>query len=151
MMHRFLLENSKNETDKLALKSEWSHFANSYVHNFKSSRLTLRKHGIFQKLGNDTRIVILRSEKGNGVVVLDRIQYDNAIKEIISDKPKFKELLEDGTVKREAKLQRFLQKLKNEKKCLNDVDYKCIYPFGSAPAKIYGTPKMHNLTDSHFS
>ena len=30
-------------------------------------------------------IVILRSDKGNGVLVLDRIQYDNVIKEIISD------------------------------------------------------------------
>ena len=46
------------------------------------------------------------------------------------------------------KLQRFLRTLKNEKKCLNDVDYKFIYPSGSAPAKIYGTPKMHKLTDS---
>ena len=34
------------------------------------------------------------------------------------------------------------------KNCLNDVDYKFIYPSGSAPAKIYGTPKMHKLTDS---
>ena len=51
-------------------------------------------------------------------------------------------------MKGEAKLQRFLQILKNEKKCLNNIDYKFIYPFGSALAKIYGTPKMHKLTDS---
>ena len=81
-------------------------------------------------------------------MVLDRNQYDNAIKEIISDKTKFKELPEDVTIKREAKLQRFLRTLKNEKKYLNGVDYKFIYPSGSAPAKIYGTPKMHKLTDS---
>ena len=41
---------------------------------------------------------------------------------------------------------RFLRTLTIEKKCLNDVDYKLIYPSGSAPAKIYGTPKMHKLT-----
>ena len=82
-------------------------------------------------------------------MVLDRIQYDKVIKEIISDKTKFKELPEDVTIKREAKLQRYLRTLKNEKKCLNDVDnYKFIYPSGSAPAKIYGTPKMYKLTDS---
>ena len=101
-----------------------------------------------KKLKNDKSIVILRSDKGNGVVVLDRIQYDNAIKEIISDKTKFKELPEDVTLKREAKPQRFLRNLKNEKKILNDVDYKFIYPSGFAPAKIYATPKMHKLTDS---
>ena len=75
---------------------------------------------------------------------LDRIQYDNAIKEIISDKTKFKEFPQDVTIK----LQRFLRTLKNETKRLNDVDYKCIYPSGSTPAKIYGTPKMYKLTDS---
>ena len=148
MMHRFLLENLKNEIDKPALKSELSHLANSTVHNYKPSRSTLRKHGILIKLKNDKSIVILRPDKRNGVVVLDRNQYDNAIKEIISDKTKFKELPEDVTIKREGKLQRFLRTLKNEKKCLNDVDYKFIYPSGSAPAKFYGTPKMHNLTDS---
>ena len=79
-------------------------------------------------------------------MVLDRTQYDNAIKKIISDKTKFKELPEDVTIKREAKLKRFLRTLKNDKKCLNDVDYKFIYPSGSAPAKIHGTPKMHKLT-----
>ena len=34
------------------------------------------------------------------------------------------------------------------KNCLNDADYKFIYPSGPAPAKIYGTPKIHKLTDS---
>ena len=32
----------------LALKSELSHPANSYVHNYKPSRSTLRKHGILK-------------------------------------------------------------------------------------------------------
>ena len=111
-------------------------------------RSTLRKHGIWKKLQNEKSIVILRPDKGNGAVVLDQIQYDNVSKGIISDETKFKELLENVTIKREAKLQRFLRTLKNEKKCLNDVDHKFIDPSGSAPAKIYGTPKMHNLTDS---
>ena len=99
MMHRFLLENLKNEIDKPALKSELSHLVNSYVYNYKLSRSTLRKHGIWKKLKSNKSIVILRPDKGNGVVVLDRTQYDNVIKEIISDKTKFKELREDVTIK----------------------------------------------------
>ena len=70
------------------------------------------------------------------------------IKDIISDRTKFKGLPENVTVKREAKLQRFFRTLKNNQKYLNNVDYKFIYLSGSAPAKIYGTPKMHKLTDS---
>ena len=53
---------------------------------------------------SDKSIVILGPGKVNGVVVLDRTQYDNAIKEIINDKTKFKELPEDFTIKREANL-----------------------------------------------
>ena len=115
MIHRFLLKQLKNEIEETARKSELSHLANSYVDNYKSFRSTLRKHEILKKLKRDQSIVILWPDKRNGVVVLDRIQYDNAIKEIISDKTKFKELPEDFTIKREGKLQRFLRTLRNEK------------------------------------
>ena len=47
-------------------------------------------------------------------------------------------------------VQRFLQTLNNEGKCLNNVDYEFIYPSGSAPAKINDAPKMHKLIDSDF-
>lgn len=99
MMHCFLLENLKSKIDKPALKSELLHFANSYVYNYKPSRPTLRKRGILRKLKNNKSIIILRRDKGNGIVVLDRIQSDNVINEIISDKTKIKELPEDETIK----------------------------------------------------
>ena len=51
-------------------------------------------------------------DKGNGVVILDRKLYNNAIGEISSDTSKFEKLNEDSTLKREASLQRFLHKLK---------------------------------------
>ena len=89
-MHRFLLENFKKDIDKPALKSEFHHLANSYLHNYKPSRSALKKHGILKKLMKHTSIIILRSDKGNRVVALDRIQYHSVIKEIISDKSKFK-------------------------------------------------------------
>ena len=99
MMHHFLLGNLKNETDKPALKSYLSQLANSYFDNYKKSSSTLRKHGILKKLRSNKSIPILQPDKGNGIVVLDRTQYDNTIKEIISDKTKFKELSEDVTIK----------------------------------------------------
>ena len=55
---------------------------------------------------------------------------------------KFKELPQDVTIKQEAKLQRFLQKLKNEKKCLSNVDYEFINLSGSASARFCGTPQI---------
>ena len=90
----------------------------------------------------------MRQDKGSGVVVLNRRYYEKSIKNVINEKTKFNELSEDVTIKRESKLQRFLRSLKNNK-CLGNVEYGKIYPSGSSPAKIYGSPKMHKPFDSN--
>ena len=89
----------------------------------------------------------MKPDKGSGVVILDRKLYNNAIQEIISDTSKFEKLNEDPTLKREASLQRFLRKLK-QKNFFNEIEYDKLYPSGSAPARIYGTPKMHKFSSS---
>ena len=92
-------------------------------------------------------IVITKPDKGNRVVILYRKLYDNAFQEIISDSSKSEKLNEDPTLKREASLQRFLRKLK-QKNFFNEIEYDKLYPSGSAPARIYGTPKMHKFSSS---
>ena len=52
-------------------------------------------------------------------------------------------------MKREASLQRILRKLK-QKNLFNEIEYDKLYPSGSAPARIYGTPKMHNFSSDSF-
>ena len=52
----------------------------------------------------------MKPDKGDGVVILDRKLYNNAIVEIISDTSKFEKLSEDPTLKREALLECFLHK-----------------------------------------
>ena len=79
---------------------------------------------------------------------LNRKDYEKSFKNLLNDKTKFKELSEDVTIKRESKLQRFLRTLKNNKR-LDNVEYEQIYPSGFSPAKIYGSPKMHNPFDSN--
>ena len=92
-------------------------------------------------------MLITKPDKGNGVVILDQKFYDNAVPEIISNIPKFKKLNEDPALKCEASLQRFLRKLK-QKTFLNENEYKKLYPSGSAPPRIYGTPKMQKFSSS---
>ena len=65
-------------------------------------------------------------------------------KKIISDTSKFEKLNEDPTLKREVSLQRFLRKLK-QKTFFNENEYDKLFPSGSAPALIYGTPEMLKL------
>ena len=60
---------------------------------------------------------------------------------------KFQKLCEDLTLKREASLQCFLCKLK-QKNFFNEIQYDKLYPSGSAPARIYVTPKLHKFSSS---
>ena len=131
-----------NEVNTILILFSLQYYLPSFANFFLLTLL------IFYKLHNDKEIVILRQDKGSGVVVLNRRYYEKSIKNVINDKTKFNELSEDVTIKRESKLQRFLRSLKNNK-CLDNVEYGKIYPSGSSPAKIYGSPKMHKAFDSN--
>ena len=113
-IHRSFLNNLKSEETKSQIKAHLSYLANSYFYNYKPSPRILRQHRVLRNLRKNKDIVITKPDKGNGVVILDRKLYNNAIKEIISDTSKFEKLNEDPTLKREASLQRFLRKLKQK-------------------------------------
>ena len=66
----------------------------------------------------------------------------------MSDTSKFEKLHDDQILKREASLQRFLRKLK-QKNFIHEIEYYKLYPSDSAPARIYGFPKMHKFSSSN--
>ena len=68
-----------------------------------------------------------RPDKGNGVVVLDEVTYDNAISDLLSDDTKFKKWQSDLTLRREGQLQRYLRKLKKSS-AFDSVTCCDIYP-----------------------
>ena len=122
----------------------------SYLHflNYKPSSRILRQHRVLRNFRKNKDIVITKPDKRNAAVILDRKRYNNAIEEIISGTSKFKKLNENPTLKREASLKRFLRKLK-QKKNFHEMEYDTLFPSGSAPAPIYGTPKMHKFSSSN--
>ena len=146
-IHGLFLNNFKSEETKSQIKLHFSYLANSYFYNCKSSPRILHQHRIFRDLRKNKDIVITKPGKGNGVVILDRKLYNNAIEEIISDTSKIEKLGEDPTLKREASLQRFLRNLK-QKNFFNEIEHDKLYPSGSASTRIYGTPKMHQFSSS---
>jgi len=148
LIHRFLKEDLISEDNTGHLKSDLSHLANCYYYNYQPTKETLRKHKILHKLKKNKDIVITKPDKGSGVVVLNREEYNKGIYEVILDKRKFKKLEKDLTLQREGQLQRFLRKLKKDG-FLNDDIYNDIYPNGSLPARIYGLPKMHKLSSTN--
>ena len=104
----------------------------------------MRQHRVLRNLRKNKDIVITKPDKGNEVVIVNWKLYDNAIKEIISDTSKFEKLTEYPTLRLEASLHRFLCKLKQKNIC-NEIEYDKLYPSGSAPGRIYGTPKMNKF------
>ena len=98
-----------------------------------------------KQLGNDSSIVVLKPDKGNGVVLLDRSDYDAKMCSILSDSSKFKLLSEDPlriTQKREENLRSYLRGLKNNGTLPNSV-YDHLAPCGTNPGRLYGLPKVH--------
>ena len=72
------------------LGADLSHLAHSYVSAHRPSTADRKKYRILKDLKKKQNIVILKPNKGNGVVVLDRITYDNGILKIINDTSKFR-------------------------------------------------------------
>ena len=124
-----------------------SYLANSCFYNYEPSPRILRQHHVLGYLRKNRDIVITKLDKSNGVVILDQKLYDNTIEEIISDTSKFENLNEDSTSKCEASLQRFLCKLK-QKNFFKNSEYDKLYPSGSVPARVYGTPKIHKFSSN---
>ena len=76
---------------------------------------------------------LLFQDKRNGVVILDRWSYMSKIYDIVNDESKFLKLSSDPTLRRKNKDFFTMEQSDN------------IYPSGSQPTRIYGTPKTHTL------
>ena len=121
------------EETKSQIKAHLWDLANSYFYNYKPSPGILRQHRVLRNVRKNKDIVITKPDKGNGIVILDRKLYNNAIQELISDTCKFEKLNEDPTLNHEASLQRFLRNLK-QKKFFNENEYDKLCPSGSVLA-----------------
>ena len=82
-----------------------------------------------------------------GVVILDRKLYNNAIEEIILGTSKFQRLNANPALKCEASLKCFLHGLEQQN-FFNGIEYDGLCPSGSAPAHIFGTPRVHKVSSS---
>ena len=82
----------KNEKQSGELKAKISNLANTYVNNYRPLKYAMKKDGILKRLCKNNNIVILRLDKGDGTVIMDRDVYIQKIFKIIKDRIKFKEL-----------------------------------------------------------
>ncbi len=97
-----------------------------------------------KSLKSDPSIVIMKPDKGRGVVVMDKASYVDKVKVILSDTTKFVQVLVDPfnhILKLEDKLNRLLRNLKDT--VISTEIYNYLYASGSIPGTLYGLPKVH--------
>ena len=94
-----------------------------------------------QEHKRDKEKIILTTDKGVSIVVLDK---DNYIKksDVLLKQNTYRELVADPTNKYKNKLINLLKTIKSEGG-MNNNTYKRLYPTGAISPKYYGLPKMH--------
>ncbi|XP_042893334.1 uncharacterized protein LOC122267343 [Penaeus japonicus] len=98
---------------------------------------------LLKKLREDNDLIITKPDKGRGIVLLNRTEYDSKVKAILDDRTKFKLLktnIASHILKLEDKLNRFLRNIKDS---VGDSVYNCLFASGSRPGVLYGLPKIH--------
>ena len=106
-----------------------------------SSNLSKNMKDAVRNLRTDKSIHILKADKGNATVVLDRIEYDNKILALLNT-PTYRELKSDPTARIERKVCSKLSDLKKAKIFSQKV-YDLLRPSATVCSKFYGLPKIH--------
>ena len=83
------------------LKSQLKHISYSYIYTYDFSKqkqiLSKEEWEALNDLRKDDSIIITRPDKGNGVVIINKLDYLNKMKQLISDETKFKKLARNPT------------------------------------------------------
>ena len=129
--------------EKVVLKTKFLDTFNKYsrVRISKEERKTL------ENLYKNKEVLVLRQDKGRGVVLMNRIDY-NAKSTMFLSGNEFEELMDDPTQSFQDRVQ---QTLLGMKKRFTDAQYKRLYPSSSRPGLYFGLAKVHKLkndTDS---
>ena len=140
---------NKTKERESRFKSELKNIAHSSfsrIKNFKlNSNLPKSQIDALKNLSNDKSIVIIKPDKGNGVVVLNKCDYVEKVEGLLLDDSKFKKINKNVNklmFSLEDKITRFLRLLKS-KNIIDDETFKNLQPSGSKPGILYGLPKIH--------
>ena len=105
--------------------------------------MTYKYRKIINKPRKRQDIAVLKADKGRDFVIVNRDKCNEKCLELL-DTEQFQKLNHDPTKTTERKVQNALRKIKSK---LSINEYKRIYPTGSSPGKLYGTAKIHKLSD----
>ena len=71
-IHYTITNKLKNNDDYYHIKNELIRIAQSYTSSNRPSPSDLKKHRILKNIKNNKDIILLKPDKGNGVVIMDK-------------------------------------------------------------------------------
>ena len=86
--------------------------------------------------------LIMKPDKGNGIVLLNKEDYTNSMENLFTNETKFKQLDSDPAITRLSSLESYLRKLKNINE-ITETQFKVMRPQTACTAKAPGLPKIH--------
>ena len=95
-----------------------------------------------QDIAKNKEILCLPPDKGRGVVILDRQEYNKKVAQMLEDKVTYEKLPSDPTAKFKRNLVSLLTKLLEEKKITHQQKWY-LYPTAEIVPRLYCTPKIH--------
>ena len=115
-----------------------------HKNNLKKLERNLPKSELsaLHKFSKNTGLVIVKPDKGNGVVILKKNDYNTKSLDILSDSTKFRVLQNDTLDSNENKLNRILRKLLKQGHITHEI-YDDLFVSGSRSGFFYGLPKIH--------
>ena len=119
-------------------------------HDHSLDNLTKEEYKSFLKLSENEDIIIQRADKGNTVVILDRVTYITKIEELLSNTEKFLPISFKHSINKELRHLLDLEKALIDtldrllsQSYLSQSDYEFLKPSGSNPGVLYGLCKVH--------
>jgi hypothetical protein len=106
---------------------------------------TKKDHQVLNNLAKEKTLHITRPDKGRGVVLMNKTDYTDKLKRILSDDTKFRRTSDDPyklSLKLEDKANRVFRNLFKQNK-IDETSFKSMYSSGSSPGIMYGLPKVH--------
>ena len=111
---------------------------------YSEIRVPNKYRKIVETLSKNSRIVVMKQDKGRGVILMDRTVYVEKCLDIL-DTNQFTKVSTDPSKKTEEKIQRVLRKIKRS---FSVQEYLTTYPTGSCLGKLYSTAKVYKLPEN---
>ena len=119
-----------------------------FNNNKMRSNLSKGELKALHNLRKQKYLVIQKADKDNTVVITEKNAYISKMKKIVFDTTKFEQInIEEDKqlnflLKSEKKVIDLIKRLENEGK-ISEKEYELIYPRGSRPGILHGSPKIH--------